>query len=179
MNTLLSLTVVQLTTCGLIQMRFIFLHRMKNCYVTYGKSMPSKYHKIHSSSNDGQVPSIRQATIPISQPIQMPDHKPNPNKQIHREITNIDIHKYMGFCTLKSLKPFQVVSKNNISLVNAGEIPLQHGNFATMHCHRSNKDAVTHPSHFFDVTHMDITYGNTVAPGGIKFALLIVDRKTR
>ena len=26
---------------------------------------------------------------------------------------------------------------------------------------------------------MDITYGDTVAPGGIKFALLIVDRKTR
>ncbi len=26
---------------------------------------------------------------------------------------------------------------------------------------------------------MDITYGDTVAPGGIKFVLLIVDRKTR
>ena len=34
------------------------------------------------------------------------------------------------------------------------------------------------PAHFFDVAHMDIAYGDTVAPGGIKFALVIVDRKT-
>ena len=31
---------------------------------------------------------------------------------------------------------------------------------------------------FFEVAHMDIAYGDTVAPGGIKFALVVVDRKT-
>ncbi len=32
---------------------------------------------------------------------------------------------------------------------------------------------------FFDAAHLDIAYGDTVAPGGIKFALIIVDRKIR
>ena len=56
---------------------------------------------------------------------------------------------------------------------------LSHGNFTTIHRHKSNKEAVARPKHFFDIAHMDITYGNTVAPGGIKFALLVVDCKTR
>ena len=38
---------------------------------------------------------------------------------------------------------------------------------------------VPRPHHFFDVAHIDITYGDTVAPGEIKFALLIADTKNR
>ena len=43
----------------------------------------------------------------------------------------------------------------------------------------SNKSPVPRPTTFFDAAHMDIAYGNVVAPGGIKFALIIVDRETR
>ena len=66
-----------------------------------------------------------------------------------------------------------------MTLVDAGEIPLSHGDFTTIQRHRSNKTEVVRPKHFFDIAHMDITYGDTVAPGGIKFALIIVDHKTR
>ena len=31
----------------------------------------------------------------------------------------------------------------------------------------------------FYISHMGITYGDTIAPGSIKFALLVVDRKTQ
>ena len=91
----------------------------------YGKSVPKTLTKIHWSSMDGTQQSVRQ--VSTQSPIPMPDHKTNPNKQTHRKISNIDIHKYLGFRTLKSLKPFQQVSKNNISFINAGEIPLTHG----------------------------------------------------
>lgn len=109
----------------------------------------------------------------------MPSHKPNPNHQSNRRITNIDIHKYLGFRTLKTLKPFELVSQNTVQFVNAGEIPLNHSDFTTIQRHTSNKNPAERPKHFFDVAHMDITYGDTVVPGGIKFALIIVDRKTR
>ena len=113
-------------------------------------------------------------------PINLPtSHKPNPNHQAQRQISNIDIHKYFGFCTLKEIKPFQQVSQNTVTFINAGEIPLGHGNFTTFTRSKHNKSPVQRPSHFFDVAHMDIAYGDTVAPGGIKFPLVEVDHKTR
>ena len=109
----------------------------------------------------------------------MPSHKPNPNKQVQRKITNIDIHKYLGFRTLKTLKPFCTVAQPNVTFVEVGELPITHGDLTTIHRYKSNKHEVSRPKHFFDIAHMDITYGDTIAPGGIKYALIIVDRKTR
>ena len=94
----------------------------------YGKSIPRKS-KIHWSSRDGQIPSLHQTSVKNTHPIPIPSLKPNPNKQVHRKITNIYIHKYLGFRTLKSLKPFKIVCKNNISFVDAGEIPPQSWQF--------------------------------------------------
>ena len=145
--------------------------------VIHGSSDTSASNKIHWSSTDGVVHSCRRANhLP---PISMPSHKPNPNKQVHRRISNIDIHKYLGFRTLKDLSIFQSVSQDTVSFVNAGELPLSHGDVSTIQRHKSNKNSVDRPKHFFDIAHMDITYGDTVAPGGIKYALIIVDRKTR
>ncbi len=36
-------------------------------------------------------------------------------------ISNIDIHKYFGFQTLKDFKLFQQVAQNTVTFVNAGE----------------------------------------------------------
>ena len=83
---------------------------------------------------------------------------------------NIDIHKYLSVQTLKTLKPVQLVSQDAVSFVDAGEIQLTHQDFTTIWKHCSNKHAVPRPKHFFDIVHMDITYGDTVAPGNIKFA---------
>ena len=62
--------------------------------------------------------------------------------------------------------------------MNAGEIPLEHGNYTTINRNKHNKTPIPRPAHFFYAAHMDIAYGDTVAPGGIKFALILVDRKT-
>ena len=43
-------------------------------------------------------------------------------------------------------------------------MPITHGDVSTIQKHRSNKQEVIRPNHFFDITHMDITYGDTVAP---------------
>ena len=147
--------------------------------IIYAKNILHTVQKIHWSSRDGMRLTAAKSTHSVSPPLRLPSHKPNPNKQTHRKITNIDIHKYLGFRTLKKLEPFRLVAKDNVSFIEAGEIPLSHGDFTTIQRHQSNKNAVTRPHHFFDIAHMDITYGDTVAPGGIKFALLVVDRKTR
>ena len=44
---------------------------------------------------------------------------------------------------------------------------------------RHNNNPIPRHQQFFDVAHMDIGYGDAIAPGGYKFVLLIVDRKTR
>ncbi len=116
--------------------------------VIYAKNIPHQIHKIQWSSRDGTRLSAQQSTPPISQPLPLPSHKPNPNKQVHRRITNIDIHKYLGFRTLKKLQPFCLVAKNNVSFVEAGELPLSHGDFTAIHQHQSNKNAVARPKHF-------------------------------
>ena len=116
----------------------------------YGHKTPHKSSKIHWSSTDGYV-SVQKATTPS--PILLPDQKPNPNKQVHHKISNIDIHKYLGFRTLKTIKPFQLVAQDAVSFINAGEIPLTHGDFTTIQKHRSNKSPVPRPKHFFNVAH--------------------------
>ena len=58
-------------------------------------------------------------------------------------------------------------------------MPLEHCNFTTILRNRHNKHNVARPLHFFDVVHMDIAYGDTVAPGGIKFTMAIVNQKPR
>ena len=45
--------------------------------------------------------------------------------------------------------------------------------------HRRNTTPVERPSDPFEVAHMDIGFGDSVAPGGVKYALLIVDRFSR
>ena len=143
----------------------------------YATSLRNRASKIHWSSTDGMKHNGRM--ISDNNPHKLPYQKPNPSNQAHRRISNIDIHKYMGFRTLKTLKSFQEVSQNTVTFINAGEIPHNIGNFTTIKKHTHNKAMVERPKHFFDIAHIDIAYGDTVAPGAIKFALIIVDRKTR
>lgn len=64
-------------------------------------------------------------------------------------------------------------------MINSGELPNEIGDFTTIQRHSSNKNPLPRPKHFFDVAHIDIAYGDSVALGAIKYILLIVDRKTR
>ena len=94
-------------------------------------------------------------------------------------MTTVDLHKYFGFWTLKNISHFQTVALQNVSIIPAGDIPMEIGDVTSLRKTTSNKSPVPRPTEFFDAAHMDIAYGDVIAPGGIKFALIIVDRKTR
>ena len=66
-----------------------------------------------------------------------------------------------------------------VTIVNTGEVPKDISQYTTITRQKHNKNQIPRPDNFFDVAHMDIGYGDTMAPGGYKYILLIVDRKTR
>ena len=123
----------------------------------YASSLKHKASKIHWSSMDGITSSSCQVST-TSDPHKLPYQKPNPSRQSQRRISNIDIHKNMGFRTLEHLKYFQQVSQNNVTFINAGEIPTNIGNYTTIKKHTHNKNTVPRSHHFFNVAHMDVAY---------------------
>ena len=71
----------------------------------YATSLPHAKNKMHWSSRDGTILFNHETPHNIN-PLNLPCQKPNPNQQVLRKFSNIDIRKYFGFQTLKSLKPF-------------------------------------------------------------------------
>ena len=67
---------------------------------------------------------------------------------------------------------------DTVMLHNAGEVPFEIDSSTTNKQHTPNTDPVERSNQFFDVAHLDIAYGDTVAPGGIKYTLIIIDCKT-
>ena len=84
-------------------------------------SVSKRLLKIHWSSVDDMIASGKQTSCNTTH-IPSPNQKLNPNKQVQRKISNIDRHKYLGFRTLKDLKPFQQVSVNTVTFVHVGSI---------------------------------------------------------
>ena len=66
-----------------------------------------------------------------------------------------------------------------VTFINAGEVLKGIRNFTTIKKHTHNKNTVQRPHHFFNVAHIDIAYGDMVALGAFKFALMVVNRKIR
>ena len=144
----------------------------------YVRSIGQSTNKIHWDSNDHSQHHTNNC-LQTSKPQHMPSYKPNPSKAANRRITNIDLHRYFGFRTLKNIKYFITVSKPTVQIIDAGDIPLEIG--ALSHIQRTTRNTLPlqRPNAFFDVAHMDIAYGDVTAPGAIKYSLIIVDRKTR
>ena len=145
----------------------------------YATNVGPSTNKIHWCSNDGKYIHGAKTTISTPPPRRLSSHKPNPSKSHHRKFTTIDLHKYFGFRTLKNLSHFKTVALPNVTIIPAGDHPMELGDVSTIKRHTSNKLPVPRPNYFFDAAHMDIAYGDVVAPGGIKFSLIIVARKTR
>ena len=100
-------------------------------------------------------------------------------KNHHRHLTTMDLHQYFRFHTLKNTTHFKTVSQPTVTIFPAGSTPKAIGNVTTINHHTSNKSPVLRLDNFFDAAHMDITYGDLVSPRGIKFALIVVDYKSR
>ena len=134
--------------------------------------------KVHWSTQPNIHANV--ALIPKSPtPRLRPSDKPNPCKAQHRRITNHELHRYLGFRQLSNLQHFKSSIQDTVTIVNAGEIPKDISDYTTIHRNTQNKTTIPRPTRFFEVAHMDIGYGDAIAPGGYKFVLLIVDRKTR
>ena len=158
--------------------KFKFHIEDKSDLIIYATDVGKTTNKIHWSSLDGLHLHGAKSTV-SNHPRRLPSQKPNPSKSTHRCMSTIDLHRYFGFRTLKNIKHFQSVAQPTVTIIQAGDFPLQIGDVTTIKRHISNKSPVSRQDKFFDAAHMDIAYGDIVAPGGIKFALIVVNRKTR
>lgn len=89
------------------------------------------------------------------------------------------MHRYLGFRSVHNLPALQACIDSVTKLVNSGEVPQEMRTFTTIQRTKSNKSPIPRSLHLFDAAHLDIGYGDSIAPGGIKYVLLLVDRKTR
>ena len=79
------------------------------------------------------------------------------------------------------LKHFHTISNNTVSITSIDKNPtVEDGEAATMHSKRRNTTVSdTTKLSPGKVYNMDIAYGPTVGIGGIKYALVLIDRKTK
>ena len=69
-------------------------------------------------------------------------------------------------------------SSSNAKLIQTGELPPSLGDYATIPNPPAGK-LMKKRRRFLDKVHLDIVYGDCVALGGYRYALLIVDVSTR
>ena len=79
------------------------------------------------------------------------------------------------------LKYFHQISNNTVSISSIDKNPtVKDGNAATLHSNRCNTTlSDTSKLAPGEVYNIDIVYGPTVGIGGIKYALVLIDRKTK
>ena len=156
--------------------RFTVPIHNKNDLIIVGHNVGNNIQKLYWSSKD----SLKAFTTNVqSNPKTLLSQKSNSSKQTYRRISNIDLYKYFGYRTLKNILHFTAACKDNVHLHSAGNIPAEIGTYTTIKQHTYNTKPIERPKKFFDTAHLDIAYGDTIAPGGIKYALIVVDHKTR
>ena len=88
--------------------------------------------------------------------------------------------KCVGFHNIRNIIASKHLAQPNISFPNLGRDPVRdHGEVATLPKRRRNKTPRDPPALFGDVFHYDIVYGASTAIGGYRYALFLVDVKTR
>ena len=90
------------------------------------------------------------------------------------------LQRCTGFRNIHTILPQIKEVCEGITVTNLGKDPIKsRGEVATMNKKRRNTTPVPRPDAFGDVFHYDIGYGAGTAIGGIRYALFLVDRKTR
>jgi len=128
-----------------------------------------------SNTSSSRLPS---STTPMDRPEILPCDKVPSATLYRRHITIPQLHRYLGFCTLKNWKILSEVGQDTIDIINDGDIPLELGNVANIKISRRNKEPIPRPPNYLDVVHMDIGYGDCKSVGGSRYVLLLVDRAT-
>eukprot|EP00957_Ditylum_brightwellii_P054875 4159639-Ditylum_brightwellii.AAC.1 len=58
-----------------------------------------------------------------------------------------------------------------------GEIPLEIGSFVNHHSSHHSTEPLSHPLQYLQTVHVDISFGNSVAPDSIKYCFFLwIDR---
>ena len=89
-------------------------------------------------------------------PQHLPSYRPSPSKSAHKRLTNIDLHRYFGFCTIKNIQHFKNASKPTVTIADADDIPQEIGAVANIQRTSRNKSPVVQPTSFFDEAHMGL-----------------------
>ena len=94
-------------------------------------------------------------------------------------VTTEFLQKSLGFRNIaKVMKNLTSLAQGSILVRDTGRNPiLSRGETTTLPKKNRNKTPVPRPSHFGEVFHYDIGYGNGHANGGIHYVLFIIDRK--
>ncbi len=92
--------------------------------------------------------------------------------------TSEELHRALG---CRRFRNYKHILKTNLDgqWIDGEEFPLALGSYATILKARCG-GAIDHAhSHFLDIVHLDIAFGDCVSVGGFCYALVIVDRATR
>ena len=127
------------------------------------------------------VPIQSEEELDISELPILPNEKCNSSIPQHLTFSKDFVSQAIGHHKINLLlKYFNRVSKPTVSIraTDKSDI-LTDGETATIHSRKRNKNKTQLPEKYSDVWHMDIVYGPCIGIEGVKYALLLVDKKTR
>eukprot|EP00957_Ditylum_brightwellii_P002338 179521-Ditylum_brightwellii.AAC.3 len=103
----------------------------------------------------------------------------NSSSAKHHRLTEHQLCCYLGNRSLSSIKEIEAIAQENLIIVNTGEIPVEIGDMAKIQGSQRSNQPIEPPPTTFHTMHADIGYGNSTAPGGIKYILILVGQKQR
>ena len=91
------------------------------------------------------------------------------------------LRRSIGFLSTQPLlKHIDDISENTVKIQQFSDSPtIDPGMAASIKARRRNKTPSNIPKHYSDVWHLDIGYGPCTAIGGVRYALMAVDKSTR
>jgi hypothetical protein len=92
--------------------------------------------------------------------------------------TSEDLHRALGCRRFRNYKHILQTSLNG-QWIDGGKFPLALGSYATIPKAKRGGAIDRAKSHFLDIVHMDIVFGDCISVGGFRYALVLVDRATR
>ena len=140
------------------------------------EKIPKDHQCNDTQENATKIRSDDSPTPPI-----LPVEKLNSSTPNHIQFSRDFVAQATGYHKSNMLlKYFEIVAKDTVSIEKPekSEIPID-GEVPTLRSSKRNKVPSKLPKNFSDVWHMDIVYGPCTAIGGIKYALLLIDKKTR
>jgi transposase InsO family protein len=105
-----------------------------------------------------------------------PAHTPGPAE--HRTtFDSLKLHRIFGCRRFKNQNHL-IAASSNAQLIKSGELPPTLGDFATINSPAKGKPLLQ-PRKYLDKVHLDIVFGDCLALGGFRYAIVLVDVATR